>query len=328
MTGLFQLVLTSRGNQQLIFGDYLYSREYRNGDRVYWRCVSCNKTKCRARVITNGGELEIRSLEHNHEPHTASIRDKLLWQERRLQQAKYYLWGVRQQTCPLEYGPRLFQLVLTSRGNQQLIYSDHVYSKDYNNCGRIYWRCVSWKKTKCRARVITSGDGLDVRGPEHNHEPHTEIIRNKLLWQERRLQQANPWGNPQLVHKGYLFKTQHNRPSRRRYWRCVDCNKTRCHARAITDGEGIEIRAVQFVQSARGNPQLVYNGCLFNSEYKRGERQFWQCSYCQRTKCRARVATCGSRLEVRQGHHNHGPHTDAIRKKLLWNAMCAGLEQH
>ncbi|KAJ8866610.1 hypothetical protein PR048_032470 [Dryococelus australis] len=158
----------------------------------------------------------------------------------------------------------------SKKGNLQLVVDGFIFHSEKRRGLRQYWQCIYSQKTKCRARVITSGQGLELRHDLHNHEAHTENIKHKLTWHSS---------------------------------------------------------LVQFVESARGNPQLIFNGFLFNSEYRRGMRQFWQCSFCQKTKCRARVVTDDTRLEVRYNQHNHEPHTDIIEKKLVWNAMRLRLQQ-
>ncbi|XP_063229112.1 FLYWCH-type zinc finger-containing protein 1-like [Bacillus rossius redtenbacheri] len=240
-----------------------------------------------------------------------------------------------------------FQFVCSQRGKPQLIFKNFLFNSEYSRGTRRSWACVNYSKTKCRVRVVTQGDRIEVRHWQHNHEPHTSIIQQKRFFAPPCFVQSAR-GNLQLVVNDFLFNTEH-KCGGRQYWQCVDYRKTRCRARAVTDGNLLEVRfaahnhephtdiinrkkvkrfahllpagAFQYVHSRKGKLQLIWGDFLFNSEHVHAGRQFWQCARNYRTKCRARVVTHGDQLEVRHAQHNHEADTETIRKKLA----CSGL---
>ncbi|KAJ8866611.1 hypothetical protein PR048_032471 [Dryococelus australis] len=75
---------------------------------------------------------------------------------------------------------------------------------------------------------------------------------------------------------------------------------------------------LRFVWSEKSNLQLIVDGFLFHLDKKCGSQQFWQCIYCEKTKCRARVITSGEKMEKRRSLHNHQPHSKIIKNESLW----------
>ncbi|CAH1986786.1 unnamed protein product [Acanthoscelides obtectus] len=37
-------------------------------DRTYWKCTAYNRTKCKARVTTQGNTARLNTEHHNHQP--------------------------------------------------------------------------------------------------------------------------------------------------------------------------------------------------------------------------------------------------------------------
>lgn len=54
-----------------------------------------------------------------------------------------------------------------------------IYSKDY---GKTRWRCTSYFKTKCKAKLVTFGKVVQVLN-EHNHTGKTTKDMNHCLKQ-------------------------------------------------------------------------------------------------------------------------------------------------
>ncbi|XP_063244960.1 protein bric-a-brac 1-like isoform X11 [Bacillus rossius redtenbacheri] len=76
------------------------------------------------------------------------------------------------------------------------------------------------------------------------------------------------------------------------------------------DGQDLE-----FVRSLRGMKQLVYNNFVYNYENMNKASLIWTCVDKKKTKCRARVATHGSKVDMRCSLHNHKEHTHIIEEK-------------
>ncbi|XP_063229111.1 FLYWCH-type zinc finger-containing protein 1-like [Bacillus rossius redtenbacheri] len=180
--GAFSFVVSSRGNPQLVFNDYLFKSECLASDigqRKFWRCIDCNKTRCHARIITHGHLLEARNEEHNHPPHTEIIERKPVWN--RLNQFSDVHPHSRSTSTVFADG---VHFVPSSRGNRQLVHDNYLFKlvKVSKGGERQTWRCVSCNKTKCRARVVTEGHVFEIRCSEHNHAPHTQLIERNRMW--------------------------------------------------------------------------------------------------------------------------------------------------
>lgn len=60
-----------------------------------------------------------------------------------------------------------------------------------------------------------------------------------------------------------------------------------------------------YICAARKNPQLIFRNNLFKMHYKGKDRTYWECISRSKVKCRARIATTGSVLVVKEANHNH-----------------------
>jgi hypothetical protein len=62
---------------------------------------------------------------------------------------------------------------MSTKGNLQLIYEDHVFEKRNETLQRIKWRCRQWRHTKCRAVIcqdVITGENKIDDNIVHNHE--------------------------------------------------------------------------------------------------------------------------------------------------------------
>ncbi|KAJ8866612.1 hypothetical protein PR048_032472 [Dryococelus australis] len=324
---VLKFATSSRGNPQLIYDGYVFKSECVRtsiGSRKFWRCIYCNKTKCHARVVTDGDLLEIRNLEHNHEPHTKIIKRKEMW-EHLFQQARCARFEINPRSStfstsyvpsehgsgediqPLHASTGLYQFVRSYQGYPQLIFNDYLFKTEKKRKDRQFWQCVNCPKTKCRARVVTGKGHFEVRCADHNHGPHTELIRKKIM-------PVDGGSHVHTTHRIWETTTNHSEGELTVCLTCAECTKHHnCRASVL-----------KFATSSRGNPQLIYDGYVFKSECVRtsiGSRKFWRCIYCNKTKCHARVVTDGDLLEIRNLEHNHEPHTKIIERKEMWEHL-------
>ncbi|CAD0200286.1 unnamed protein product [Chrysodeixis includens] len=123
-----QYFTTGRGQIGAMFEGRRFHKNYQGkGDVVSWICH--NKT-CRRRIRTSGRHVvELSKTYH--------VDD-----------------------C-------IAQFVTTSKGTTILLYNGRRYSKNYQNRGRVSWRC---NKPGCMARISTLNDEILTTKNEHNHE--------------------------------------------------------------------------------------------------------------------------------------------------------------
>lgn len=65
----------------------------------------------------------------------------------------------------------------------------------------------------------------------------------------------------------------------------------------------------------RKNPKLIVDGFDFSKEKTNGDRTSWACSSYPKTKCRARLLTCGNVVHI-INDHNHVP-----KDTVLWDQV-------
>ncbi|KAJ8866616.1 hypothetical protein PR048_032476 [Dryococelus australis] len=77
---------------------------------------------------------------------------------------------------------KALEFVTNNKGRPQLVYRNFLYNLDNGvPGGRQSWVCRDYRRLFCRARVITRGHHVDVRGTPHNHNSHAHIIYMKRL---------------------------------------------------------------------------------------------------------------------------------------------------
>ncbi|XP_059611370.1 modifier of mdg4-like isoform X27 [Phlebotomus argentipes] len=75
---------------------------------------------------------------------------------------------------------------LTSKyGSKQLVHNNYVFNRHVFRGDITYWRCTQYSVFKCRARIRTKNDRVDVLNPQHNHAVITEPRKYGSLKQIR-----------------------------------------------------------------------------------------------------------------------------------------------
>ncbi|XP_034254282.1 protein tramtrack, beta isoform-like isoform X4 [Thrips palmi] len=72
---------------------------------------------------------------------------------------------------------------------------------------------------------------------------------------------------------------------------------------------------LEFLRSTKGGVQLVLNEFMYYRGEARGGRVTWRCIDYQRLRCKALCYTLDGRVTRISGAHEHGLHTDTIRKR-------------
>ncbi|XP_069474256.1 uncharacterized protein [Ambystoma mexicanum] len=72
MENKVEFITTQKGGRQLILNGYVFYKESQRKDRIYWLCTEYTKSKCNARAITVGSEVQGKN-EHNHMPDQTNI---------------------------------------------------------------------------------------------------------------------------------------------------------------------------------------------------------------------------------------------------------------
>lgn len=61
-----QEVTSSKGKRKLYIDGYLYIKDYKRNNNIYWKCENFKKTLCKSRVIESENGVIKHSQEHNH----------------------------------------------------------------------------------------------------------------------------------------------------------------------------------------------------------------------------------------------------------------------
>lgn len=73
---------------------------------------------------------------------------------------------------------------------------------------------------------------------------------------------------------------------------------------------------MEYLRSTKGGVQLVLNEFMYyRGETRGGGRVTWRCIDYQRLRCKALCYTVDGRVTRISGSHEHGLHTDTIRKR-------------
>jgi hypothetical protein len=69
---------TEKGRKKLCLEGHLYHMDKQVQNKTYWKCEKCSRTKCPARVITEGDGLVAKKKEHNHTADAARVEAETL----------------------------------------------------------------------------------------------------------------------------------------------------------------------------------------------------------------------------------------------------------
>ena len=65
-------ITSRRGKIQLVFNNYIYCTDLRNGSKTYWKCIKSGKHGCKGRITAEGAILtSTAKAVHNHAPETS-----------------------------------------------------------------------------------------------------------------------------------------------------------------------------------------------------------------------------------------------------------------
>ena len=60
------------------------------------------------------------------------------------------------------------QFITSEKGKQKLLVDGHLFFKE-KQAAKTYWKCEMYQKHRCRVRVTTVGDVIEVVKGVHNH---------------------------------------------------------------------------------------------------------------------------------------------------------------
>lgn len=69
----------------------------------------------------------------------------------------------------------------TRRGQIVLIYQDNIFHVNRRYEDKTFWKCMEYKKQKCKCRCTTVKGKIKRSKIDHNHPPNTIKIRNKSM---------------------------------------------------------------------------------------------------------------------------------------------------
>ncbi|XP_023036496.1 modifier of mdg4 isoform X3 [Drosophila willistoni] len=78
--GEIKFIRSQKKNAQLVYRDYIYNKKLTQANgQTTWRCADVLKLRCKAVVITKGGQFIDARRNHNHECHTGRIGQRQLY---------------------------------------------------------------------------------------------------------------------------------------------------------------------------------------------------------------------------------------------------------
>ncbi|KYN21784.1 hypothetical protein ALC57_05190 [Trachymyrmex cornetzi] len=61
-------VKSTKNKNLLVYSGYIFVKDYKKKEKIYWKCVKYSTDKCRGRVHTYLEEVVYHKDEHNHVP--------------------------------------------------------------------------------------------------------------------------------------------------------------------------------------------------------------------------------------------------------------------
>uniref|UniRef100_A0A4Y0APV2 BTB domain-containing protein n=1 Tax=Anopheles funestus TaxID=62324 RepID=A0A4Y0APV2_ANOFN len=197
---------TANGGKQLMYKNYIYHRNIKTGNTVYWRCSKAMRLKCKATIVTKEDLMRVNDIEHNHVP------------MRRLT----YGLDIKPFTKKISTVTQ-YELTYTSKGNPCLTEMKRDKLKSVKS--------ASGKK-KEKAHNSSSLTIRKFNSPVRIDEGKIQYTSGRAIKPETSLCfRTSQKGKLQLSHEGFYYcmekKIQH-----KEYWRCIYyTTKIKCHGR-------------------------------------------------------------------------------------------------
>ncbi|XP_060525322.1 modifier of mdg4-like isoform X7 [Cylas formicarius] len=127
----------------MILEDYEYKLKTRNANKSLWRCTQEAKYRCKAKAMTFGKTVRIKSsVGHTHSATFTGNRDNLMSQQ-----------------VTIEYWTIHFT---KGRKNPIMIIDEYEFRLKHRSVRQNLWCCTQETKRKCKARLISYGKSIKV----------------------------------------------------------------------------------------------------------------------------------------------------------------------
>ncbi|KAI5646790.1 FLYWCH zinc finger domain-containing protein [Phthorimaea operculella] len=179
------------------------------------------------------------------------------------------------------------------------------------------WPCT---RTRCRARLTTTNDGVLLRATgHHDHEPPR--YENRRIYRNFRrvvCYVQNKSGKTVALYGGHTFYL-HDRHRSTQGW---PCTRPRCRARLTTTNDGVLLRAtgivisVTWARKSNGKEVLLFGGFSYCLQWRGNRTDRWVCTSSSGVrKCRARLLITKDRKisNCSSEKHAHPPPKFIIR---------------
>lgn len=90
--------------------------------------------------------------------------------------------------------------VKSQKGTNHLVHEGYRFIKDKENGDKIIWKCVDYKKNKCRGRIHTRGQQIVLNNDDHNHVPAPDAIEAKAVINTIKERARTTVESTQMVH--------------------------------------------------------------------------------------------------------------------------------
>ncbi|XP_060525318.1 protein tramtrack, beta isoform-like isoform X3 [Cylas formicarius] len=134
----------------MILEDYEYKLKTRNANKSLWRCTQEAKYRCKAKAMTFGKTVRIKSsVGHTHSATFTGNRDNLMSQQ-----------------VTIEYCTVFF---LPGKKHPRMVLDGYEFNIAKKLVASSIWRCVRESK-RCKSRLKSFGKTVQVKA-SHNHPP-------------------------------------------------------------------------------------------------------------------------------------------------------------
>ncbi|XP_053667387.1 uncharacterized protein LOC128717110 [Anopheles marshallii] len=191
---------TPTGGKQLTYKNYIYHRNIKIADTVYWRCSKAIRMKCKATIVTQGDMMRVKEIKHNHVPMRRLTYGLGVNEKRKLKKHTIF--------------------IAISPERQLIRLRDKLYQKTIGRAYRSVWMCIEYgcpgeivlRELKGGQIKITSAHNDDCTSDYFKNRPPNQIHLNANEITQLELNAKRPKKKPSRITQYELTYTSKGDP--------------------------------------------------------------------------------------------------------------------
>uniref|UniRef100_A0A182QDE8 BEN domain-containing protein n=1 Tax=Anopheles farauti TaxID=69004 RepID=A0A182QDE8_9DIPT len=270
-----KIIVADTGARQLIYKNFGYHRNVKQGNTEYWRCAMALRLKCKATIATRGSMMRVNDVEHNHIPMRRLLYGLGTNGKRKLKRVKE------------EFLLAMKPIFIAISAEKQLIrLRDKLYQKSRGRAYRSTWSCIEFG---CPGEIIL----FELKGGQiritsaHNDDCTSDYLKNRPA----HLVELN---------ESEITRLEQTLANEAFGWDNVAATSV------------LDFNSARYIVGVRGSRKLKIGNYSFTKNKECMDKTYWSCARAGMHRCKARVLTYTMKngeqsYVVRNGSHNHPP---------------------